>query len=208
MSSGYLETLKKHKLREQGKGHGFGYIVVNEVGIEHPIANTILATGGSGKERNLIRQHKEGVSGKHVPTKKTALNSEGIRVMTPTGWGRLQGFIGYAFINEEGKDEFSFPKGTTPAQQYKQFGNSVTIPVIETMAHFMLKCLRIMSDNQIAAIVQMAKKASYITKRDVMEQLSITPNRATYLLKKAKQQGVIELCGSKGRYAKYTKKTD
>lgn len=208
MSSGYLETLKKHKMREQGKGHGFGYIVVNEDGIEHPIANTILATGGSGKERNLIRQPKEGVAGKLVPTKKTALNSEGIRVMTPTEWGRLQGFIGYAFVNEDGKDEFSFPNGTTLAQQYKQFGNSVTIPVIETMANFMLKCLKLMSDNQIAAIVQMAKKTAYITRRDVMEQLNIKPNRATYLLKKAKQQGLIELCGSKGRYAKYMRKPD
>ncbi|MBO4308927.1 MAG: DNA (cytosine-5-)-methyltransferase [Clostridia bacterium] len=208
MSSGYLETLKKHKVREQSKGHGFGYIVVNEDGIKHPVANTILATGGSGKERNLIRQPKEGVSGKLVPTKKTALNSEGIRVMTPTEWGRLQGFIGYAFIDKNGEDNFSFPDGATRAQQYKQFGNSVTIPVIETMANFMLKCFKIMGDSQIAAIVQMAKKADCITRRDVIEQLGITPNRATYLLKKAKQQGLIELCVSKGRYAKYVRKAN
>ena len=64
MSSGYLETLKKHKIRERSKGNGFGYIVVNEPDNPTPVANTILATGGSGKERNLIRQHKDGVAGK------------------------------------------------------------------------------------------------------------------------------------------------
>ena len=95
MAEGYLETLKRHKIREHEKGHGFGYCVVNQEGGEHPIANTILATGGSGKERNLIYQPKEGISGKVIPRKKTRLNSEGIRVMTPMEWGRLQGFIGY-----------------------------------------------------------------------------------------------------------------
>ena len=69
-----LETLKRHKIREHEKGHGFGYCVVNQEGGEHPIANTILATGGSGKERNLIYQPKEGISGKVIPRKKTRLN--------------------------------------------------------------------------------------------------------------------------------------
>ena len=31
-------------------------------------------------------------------------------------------------------------------QQYKQFGNLVTIPVIETMAEFMLNCFRELGD--------------------------------------------------------------
>lgn len=107
MSSGYLETLKKHKIRERSKGNGFGYIVVNEPDKPTPVANTILATDGSGKERNLIRQYKDGVAGKSVKTKKTPLNDEEIRVMTPAEWGRLQGFIGYAFVNAEtGEDEF------------------------------------------------------------------------------------------------------
>jgi DNA-methyltransferase (dcm) len=140
MSQGYLETLKKHKAREKAKGHGFGYVVVNEEGKDHPFANTILATGGSGKERNLIWQPKPGVEGKMVTSKKTPLNNEGIRTMTPTEWGRLQGFIGYAFLGKDGKETFSFPEGMAVAQQYKQFGNSVTIPVIETMAEFMYKC--------------------------------------------------------------------
>ena len=63
--------------------------------------------------------------------------------MTPTEWGRLQGFVGYGFL-EDGADKFSFPEGTSRTQQYKQLGNSVTIPVIEEMAAFVLDCLHIM----------------------------------------------------------------
>lgn len=141
LGSRYLETLKRHKARERSKGNGFGYVVVNRPGIERPIANTILATGGSGKERNLIYQPKAGVAGKVISGKRSPLNSEGIRVMTPAEWGRLQGFIGYAFVNRDGVDQFSFPKIITKTQQYKQFGNSVTIPVIYEMALYMLSSI-------------------------------------------------------------------
>lgn len=140
LGSRYLETLKRHKARERSKGNGFGYMVVNRPGVEHPIANTILATGGSGKERNLIYQPKPGVAGKVIAGKRSPLNSEGIRVMTPSEWGKLQGFVGYAFLDEEGEDRFHFPEGMVRTQQYKQFGNSVTIPVIEEMAFYMLEC--------------------------------------------------------------------
>lgn len=183
MSSGYLETLKKHRVREHAKGHGFGYVVVNEPDNPHPISNTILATGGSGKERNLVRQYKEGVAGKELPTKKSPLNDEGIRVMTPKEWGRLQGFIGYAFM-ENGEDKFSFPPETTVAQQYKQFGNSVTIPVIEEMAYFMLSCFDTMTKDQLELIVQMASNRDSITRRDVIELLRVSSNQAGYLLRK------------------------
>lgn len=192
MSSGYLETLKKHRIREHAKGHGFGYVVVNEPDNPHPISNTILATGGSGKERNLVRQPKEGIAGKVLPTKKTPLNDEGIRVMTPKEWGRLQGFIGYAFM-ENGEDKFSFPPGTTIAQQYKQFGNSVTIPVIEEMAHFMLSCFNTMTVDQLDLILQMALTRDSITRRDVIELLRISSNQAGYLLRKLVENGKLRL---------------
>lgn len=146
MASGYLDTLIRHREREHNKGNGFGYRVVNQLGIEHPVANTIMATGGSGKERNLVYDPQEGIAGMIVSTKKTALNDKGIRVMTPREWGKLQGFINYAFLDEDGVDHFSFPPEISPAQQYKQFGNSVTIPVIETMAEFMVNCFRVLGD--------------------------------------------------------------
>ena len=64
--------------------------------------------------------------------------------MTPNEWGRLQGFIGYAFVDENGADQFSFPEGIPNVQKFKQFGNSVTIPVIEEYAIFIQKCCDMM----------------------------------------------------------------
>lgn len=145
MSQQYLETLEKHKARQHAKGNGFGYCIVNDPKRESQIANTIMATGGSGKERNLVFQPRPEFYGKVVPGKISPLNSKGIRIMTPTEWGRLQGFIGYAFKDKKG-EHFSFPEGMTEGQMYKQFGNSVSIPVIKTMADFMLKCFALLEE--------------------------------------------------------------
>lgn len=142
LSSGYLETLEKHRARHEKKGNGFGYRVVNLPEMKHPVSNALLATGGSGRERNLIIDPKPGVAGKMVRLKHTPLNSVGIRAMTPREWGKLQGFINYAFIDPAtGEDKFSFPEKLADNARYKQLGNSVTIPVIEEMAKFMYICL-------------------------------------------------------------------
>ena len=79
------------------------------------------------------------VKGKYSP-----INDKFIRTMTPNEWGRLQGFIGYAFVDENGVDQFSFPEGIPNVQKFKQFGNSVTIPVIEEYAIFIQKCCDMM----------------------------------------------------------------
>lgn len=141
LSSGYVETLERHKARHEGKGNGFGYRIVNLPEIEHPISNAILATGGSGKERNLVLDPKKGIAGKIVPSKQTPLNDKGIRAMTPREWGKLQGFVNYAFLDKDGNDTFSFPEKLADGPRYKQFGNAVTIPAVEEMAKFMKKCL-------------------------------------------------------------------
>lgn len=145
LSSGLLNTLVQHRAREHGKGNGFGYKIVNDPVIEHPIANTIMATGGSGKERNLIFDPQPDLYGTNHPNKKSPINDRGIRVMTPQEWGKLQGFINYAFV-VDGEDTFAFPETMTDSQKYKQFGNSVTIPVIETMAGFMGECLEFLEE--------------------------------------------------------------
>jgi DNA (cytosine-5)-methyltransferase 1 len=138
LSEQYIKTLEKHKASHQAKGNGFGYQVVN-LG-ENPIANTILATGGSGKERNLILQEKPEYYGMMFGSKKSPINDRGIRVMTPNEWARLQGFKDYAFMRN-GIDSFSFPKSVSETQQYKQLGNSVSIPVIEELAKYIYQRL-------------------------------------------------------------------
>ncbi|MFV0288101.1 MAG: DNA (cytosine-5-)-methyltransferase [Mycoplasmatales bacterium] len=88
LSEQSLDTLKRHKQNHSKKGNGFGYIVVNET--EDLLANTILATGGSGKERNLIYSKKNEHDDSY--TKQTPPNMEHIRNMTPNEWAKLQGF--------------------------------------------------------------------------------------------------------------------
>ena len=148
LASGYVETLERHKARHESKGNGFGYKIVNLPEIENPVSNALLATGGSGKERNLVLDMREGIAGVQLPARKTPLNDRGIRVMTPREWGKLQGFINYGFIDKDGKDTFSFPDGVGKAQQYKQFGNAVTIPAVEEMAKFMKKCLKQLEEHK------------------------------------------------------------
>lgn len=205
LAQGYLDTLKRHRARNHNKGNGFGYCVVNRTEEENPIAYTIMATGGSGKERNLIYQPKPGVAGKIIVGKKTPLNSEGIRVMTPKEWGRLQGFVDYAFVDENGVDHFSFPDGTTDGQKYKQFGNSVSIPVIKTMAEFMLKCFEILQNQQTDVVNALVSNNIFFTKKHVMELLDINAQQAGLLLKGMieKKQIARVSNGKTTRYAKY-----
>lgn len=143
LSSGLLETLEKHRARQKSNGNGFGYQIVNEASKTRPLAHTILATGGSGKERNLIYDPVNGhdIAGTDVQGKKTPINTKCIRTMTPEEWGRLQGFIGYAFLDKNGKETFSFPAKMSNQQKFKQFGNSVSIPLIEEMALFIKDCV-------------------------------------------------------------------
>lgn len=140
ISSGMLQTLENHKKRHISKGNGFGYIVVNDKNKIKPISNALLATGGSGKERNIIQDTNK-FAGMTAPFKHSPINDKGLRYMTPTEWGKLQGFINYAFVDNNGIDKFSFPEGISDTQQYKQFGNAVTIPTIESMAKHMIKIL-------------------------------------------------------------------
>lgn len=147
LSAGYLKTLEKHAEREKKKGHGFGYRIVNTPDIPKPIANTILATGGSGKERNLVLDIINGqkYAGKKVVLKKTPINNKNIRMMTPNEWGKLQGFVNYGFKKGK-KDTFSLPEHMTDFAKYKLFGNAVTIPVARTMADFVLECLKLLGE--------------------------------------------------------------
>ena len=108
-----MDGLKAHRARNEAKGNGFGYIVLDN----NDVANTIVC-GGSGHERNLIQD-----------LSNMEKNDEGIRKMTPREWARLQGF----------PEDFKFPCSNT--QTYKQLANSVPIPVIEAIAKQMKKVL-------------------------------------------------------------------
>lgn len=130
LSQGYWNTLREHRKRHQSKGNGYGYIILDHDGI----SNAILATGGSGRERNLVIDKRIDLDTAIVPTnKRTPLNRDYVRTLTPREWSRLQGFE-YAF-----EGGFKIPVSDTNA--YKQFGNAVAIPLIEEIAMKMKKAL-------------------------------------------------------------------
>jgi DNA (cytosine-5)-methyltransferase 1 len=116
LSTQYVQTLKNHKTRHEGKGNGFGYEIISDDGI----ANAIVV-GGMGRERNLVYDHRitDFTPTTHI---KGIVNREGIRKMTPREWARLQGF----------PDNYVIP--VADASAYKQFGNSVAVPAIQATA--------------------------------------------------------------------------
>ena len=124
LSDVYMQTLINHKQRHAAKGNGFGYEIRDLDGI----AGTLVC-GGMGRERNLIIDTREHDT---TPTThiKGKINSDGIRKMTPREWARLQGF----------PDSFKFV--LADVHLYKQFGNSVTVPVIKAIATKIKEVLR------------------------------------------------------------------
>lgn len=116
LSTQYLETLRAHKRRHESKGNGFGYEIISD----DAVANAIVC-GGMGRERNLVYDHRL-TDFRPITNIKGDVNREGIRKMTPREWARLQGF----------PDTFRIP--VADATAYKQFGNSVAIPVVRAVA--------------------------------------------------------------------------
>ena len=81
-----------------------------------------------GRERNLIIDER--LTNFHPETHINGeINKEFIRKMTPREWARLQGF----------PDDYKLVVADT--HLYKQFGNSVTVPVICAIAKEIKKCL-------------------------------------------------------------------
>lgn len=116
LSECYMQTLRDHKARHAAKGHGFGY----EIRDWDDIAGAIVC-GGMGRERNLIidKRQTDLTPTTHI---KGEINKDGVRKMTPREWARLQGFPD------------SYKLVLADVHLYKQFGNSVTVPVIKAIA--------------------------------------------------------------------------
>ena len=130
LSDVYLETLRKHKQRHEAAGNGFGYIIrdLNDIA-------GALVCGGMGREKNLIVDRREH-SMEPMTKIKGEINKEDIRKMTPREWARLQGF----------PDDFNLILPDT--QLYKQFGNTVSIDVVEAIAQEIRSVLEPMRGNK------------------------------------------------------------
>ena len=116
LSETYFNGLVRHRKRQEAKGNGFGYNILEKNGLAKA-----LVCGGMGRERNLIKDTKLRDKYKYTAG-KIKLNDKGIRKLTPGECARLQGFPS------------SFKLHPSDTQAYKQLSNSVTIPVIRAIA--------------------------------------------------------------------------
>lgn len=102
------EYLREYKEKHQAKGNGFGFSVFGK----NDVARTLSARYFKDGSEILIQQ-----KGKRP------------RRLTPRECSRLMGFDG------PGESNFKIPNADTPS--YKQFGNSVVVPVAKAIAQAM-----------------------------------------------------------------------
>lgn len=114
-------TLKRHKAFHEAKGQGFGYQLLLP-----PFDKTITRTLSA-------RYHKDGA--------EILIYQEGKnpRRLTPLECSRLMGFpLSY---NKFYKGNAKYPQPVSDTQAYRQFGNSVVVPVVESVAKLIISKL-------------------------------------------------------------------
>lgn len=121
MSERYWQTLVRHKEAQRNKGRGYGYRTIDDADFGHT-----LMVGGMGLERNLVVDPAN-PNVNNVDDYRGELNHDHIRVLTERECARMQGF----------PDFFEIQCGRSSA--YKQFGNSVAIPVVREVAKSLLE---------------------------------------------------------------------
>ncbi len=126
LSKQYLDTLEKHRERHRQKGNGFGFQIIDE-NIER--FNTLLC-GGMGIERNLVidKRKDELIPETNI---RGPINSQFVRRLTPKECRNLQGF----------PKGYMLPENVSHNALYRQFGNSVAVPVVRALAIEVLKAM-------------------------------------------------------------------
>ena len=125
MSERYWQTLLRHKETQKNQGRGYGFRTIGDNDFGHT-----LMVGGMGLERNLVVDEAN-LDVNSVNDPRGELNHDHIRVLTERECARMQGFPEF----------FEICVGKSSA--YKQFGNSVAIPVVKEVARSLLHCANI-----------------------------------------------------------------
>jgi len=115
------EYLFQYAIKHKAKGNGFGYGLVTEKSITRTLSARYYK---DGSEILIDRGYSPE---KDFHSKENQLNRP--RRLTPRECARLMGF------DKPGTSEFIIPVSDTRA--YKQFGNSVVVPVFEAVAKLM-----------------------------------------------------------------------
>ena len=120
LSENLWNYLKAYADKHRAKGNGFGYGIVGP----DDVARTLSARYYKDGSEILVAQ---------------ARNRP--RRLTPRECARLMGF------DEPGKSSFRIPVSDT--QAYRQFGNAVVVPVVKTVAAFMLPYVLVSIDRNV-----------------------------------------------------------
>jgi len=141
LSDGLWKYLKDYKIKHTAKGNGFGYgLFGNE-----DVTRTLSARYYKDGSEILVRQGE----------------NENPRKLTPRECARLMGF------DEPGcSEEEKFNLVVSDTQAYKQFGNSVAVPVVKAIAKLMLPSI----ENAIARSKQ-KQEAIADSKRETSEEM-------------------------------------
>jgi DNA (cytosine-5)-methyltransferase 1 len=115
------EYLFQYAIKHKAKGNGFGYGLVTEKSITRTLSARYYKDGSEILIDRGFRPEKDFYSEENQVNRP--------RRLTPRECARLMGF------DRPGKSEFIIPVSDTRA--YKQFGNSVVVPVFEAVAKLM-----------------------------------------------------------------------
>lgn len=134
------EYLFNYSIKHKAKGNGFGYGLVKETDITRTLSARYYKDGSEilvdrGFNPTLDFSHHDNISNRP-------------RRLTPRECSRLMGYDG------PGEGDFRIPVSDT--QAYKQFGNSVVVPVFAAVAALMKD--RIVSGRRIAAEMRTQSK--------------------------------------------------
>ena len=121
------EYLYEYAKKHQAKGNGFGYGLVDPTNPE-AVARTLSARYHKDGSEILIDRGWDKVLGEKEFW-NTKNQEQRPRRLTPRECARLMGF------EQPGQEEFRIPVSDT--QAYRQFGNSVVVPVFAAVARLM-----------------------------------------------------------------------
>ena len=147
------EYLYEYAKKHQAKGNGFGYGLVDPTNPE-AVARTLSARYHKDGSEILIDRGWDKVLGEKEFW-NTKNQEQRPRRLTPRECARLMGF------EQPGKEEFRIPVSDT--QAYRQFGNSVVVPVFAAVA-------RLMRERIIAAKVITDKERAEKNSKKVLQE--------------------------------------
>lgn len=134
------EYLFNYAEKHRSKGNGFGFGLVNE----HSVTRTLSARYYKDGSEILVDRgwdFQKGFGDADNLSRRP-------RRLTPLECSRLMGF------NEPGQTTFKIPVSDTRA--YKQFGNSVVVPVFRAVAQMLLPIIESLPDSQKAESISLS----------------------------------------------------